>query len=381
MKELFIADRADVVVVDDQVENLHLLVSLLSPHHNVHPFVEGEAMLGYLASGKPADLILLDVVMPSIDGYELCRKLRAMPDMQDIPIVFLTALDSMDDEAHGLALGAVDYIFKPFSPPIVLARVANHVSLGRVLRLMVNQNDALDHRIAERTAQLAQRNLELQVALQQVAQVQDVTILAFSSLAEARDNETGRHLRRTQNYIRELALALRKNPLYAAALDDETIELLYKSAPLHDIGKVAIPDHILLKRGRLDPDEFKIMQGHAEHGRRVIAAAEANLDESNTFLHYAREIAYGHHEKWDGSGYPNGVCGTAIPLAARLMAVADVYDALTSRRVYKLAMSDQKAVEILVDGRGSHFDPAIIDAFLSIEGEFSAIAGRFGDAE
>ena len=381
MTEMLISDKADVLVVDDQVENLHLLVSLLSPHYNVHPFVEGQALLRYVAEGKPTDLILLDVVMPGLDGYELCRKLRAIPDLLDVPIVFLTALDSVDDEARGLALGAVDYISKPFSPPIVLARVASHVSLGRALRLIVNQNDMLDHRVAERTAQLAQRNLELQAALKQVATTQDVTIIAFSTLAEARDNETGRHLRRTQNYIRELALELRKNPLYSAALDDEKIELIFKSAPLHDIGKVAIPDNILLKAGRLDAGEYEIMKTHADQGRRAIEAAEANLDETNSFLQLAREIAYGHHEKWDGSGYPNQVAGEAIPLAARLMAVADVYDALISRRVYKASMTHEKAVSIIAEGRGTHFEPAIVDAFFRVERTFSEIASRYRDGE
>ena len=381
MKDLLIADKADVLVVDDQIENLEILISLLSPYYNVHPFVEGNALLRYVSAGRPTDLILLDVIMPEIDGYELCKKLREIRELADVPIVFLTALDSQNDEAHGLALGAVDYISKPFSPPIVLARVANHVSLGRALRLIVNQNDMLDHHVAERTAQLAQRNLELQAALKQVAITQDVTIVAFSSLAETRDNETGRHLRRTQNYIRELALALSRNKDYESVLGDEAIELIYKSAPLHDIGKVAIPDHILLKKGRLDADEFAIMKTHPEHGRRAIAAAEGNLEVSNSFLQLAREIAYGHHEKWDGSGYPNGISGVQIPLSARLMAIADVYDALISRRVYKTAMSHENAVAIIIDGRGSHFEPAIVDAFLSIQEKFVEIAEHFSDLE
>ncbi|MDD2742905.1 MAG: response regulator [Rhodocyclaceae bacterium] len=381
MKELLIADKADVLVVDDQVENLELLINLLSPHYNVHPFTDGHALLRYVAAGRPNDLVLLDVVMPDLDGHQLCRQLTLLPEMQDVPIVFLTGLDSLEDEAQGLAMGAVDYITKPFSPPIVLARVANHVTLGRAIRLIVNQNDLLDQRVAERTAQLAQRNMALQAALKQVAQTRDVTIMAFSSLAETRDNETGRHLRRTQNYIRELALALRLNAEYEAALSDETIELIYKSAPLHDIGKVAIPDHILLKNGRLEPEEFAIMKTHAEHGRRAIAMAEANLEESDSFLQLAREIAYGHHEKWDGSGYPNGISGVAIPLAARMMAVADVYDALISRRVYKSAMSHQVAVGIITEGRGSHFDPAIVDAFLTVHQRFLEISEAHRDAE
>lgn len=381
MKDLLIADKADVLVVDDQVENLEILINLLSPHYNVHPFADGNALMRYVSAGRPNDLVLLDVVMPDLDGYELCRRLTRMPEMLDVPIVFLTALDSTEDEAFGLAMGAVDYIAKPFSPPIVLARVANHVSLSRAIRLIVNQNDMLDQRVAERTAQLAQRNMALQVALKQVDRTRDVTIMAFSSLAEARDNETGRHLRRTQNYIRELALALRRNAVYEAALTDETIELIYKSAPLHDIGKVAIPDHILLKNGRLEPEEYEIMKTHAEHGRRAIAAAEANLEESDSFLQLAREIAYGHHEKWDGSGYPNGIAGVAIPLAARMMAVVDVYDALISRRVYKAAMAHEVAVGIIVDGRGSHFDPAMVDAFLMVQDRFVDIAEAYRDTE
>ncbi len=379
MKELFVADKADVLVADDQVENLQLLFSLLSPHFNVHPFPDGEALIRYVSAGRPTDLVLLDVVMPAPDGYEVCRRLRAMPEMEDVPIVFLTALDSTEDEKHGLAMGAIDYIAKPFSPPIVLARVRNHVRLGRLLRLIVCQNDFLDQRIEERTAELAKKNIALQAALDAVARTQDVTIVAFSSLAESRDNETGRHIRRTQHYVRELSLALRSNPDMAPLLTDEAIEMFFKSAPLHDIGKVAIPDNILLKPGRLESHEFEIMKTHANEGRKAIEVAEANLESDNSFLRHAREIAYAHHEKWDGSGYPLGIAGNNIPLSARLMAVADVYDALISWRVYKPAMPHQQAVEIIAQGRGSHFDPAIIDAFLEIHHRFAEIATRFLD--
>jgi putative two-component system response regulator len=223
-------------------------------------------------------------------------------------------------------------------------------------------------------AEVMRRMRELQV-------VQDVTIMAMASLAETRDNETGNHIRRTQNYVRALALKLREDPQFAPELDDSAIELLYKSAPLHDIGKVGIPDAILLKPGKLTAEEFTIMKTHTTLGRDAILAAEGLIDAPSTFLRLAREIAHYHQEKWDGSGYPEGLVGEAIPLSARLMAVADVYDALISRRVYKPPFPREKAVAIIREGRGQHFDPLIVDAFLEIEAEFAAIADRFADSE
>jgi PAS domain S-box-containing protein len=225
--------------------------------------------------------------------------------------------------------------------------------------------------------------LESEVArrMRQLALIQDVTIMAMASLAETRDNETGNHIRRTQNYVKALALELRRRGGPAGALDDTAIELLYKSAPLHDIGKVGIPDAILLKPGKLTPEEFEVMKTHTTLGRDAILAAEKLLDEPNSFLQFAREIAHYHQEKWDGSGYPEGLRGEQIPLSARLMAVADVYDALISRRVYKPAFPHEKAVAIIGEGRGTHFDPEIADAFLAIAGEFRDIARRYEDAE
>jgi putative two-component system response regulator len=377
MKELLVGDRADVLVLDDQTENLHLLVGLLAPEFTVHPFSDSAAMLRYLALGRPADLIMLDVVMPPPDGHEICRRLRAMPDLEDVPIIFITALDNPDDEARGLALGAVDYVGKPFSAPIVLTRVRNHVRLGRAVRLIRSQNDQLDQRVAERTAELARKNKLLQEAMQRIDQTQDATIVALSSLAEMRDPETGHHILRTQNYLRELAREVRRaNPRLAGELDDEAINLLYKSAPLHDIGKVAIPDHILLKPGKLEAAEFEVMKTHAEVGRNALEMAEATLEGASTFLSRAREIAYGHHERWDGSGYPQGLRGEAIPLSARLMAVADVYDALISKRVYKPGYTHAKAVEMICAERGRHFDPVVVDAFVAIQDRFAEISSQ-----
>lgn len=230
-----------------------------------------------------------------------------------------------------------------------------------------SKSDYLEQEVAKRT--------------REVMAIQDVTILAMASLAETRDNETGNHIRRTQHYVKALAEALKTHPRFASQLDDDTIALLFKSAPLHDIGKVGIPDHILLKPGRYEPAEFAIMKRHPALGLEAIKHAEQQLGTTVEFLKLAKEIAYGHHEKWDGSGYPQGLVGEAIPLSARLMALADVYDALISRRVYKEGMPHEQAAAIIAEGRGSHFDPDVVDAFLQIEQTFITIANRYRDSD
>lgn len=372
MRELLIADKADVLVVDDQPENLQLLVELLSAEYAVHPFLNGSSLLAYIDAERPVDLILLDVVMPEPDGLEVCRQLRTRKELDDVPIIFLTSLDSSSDEEAGLAAGAVDYITKPFSVPVVRSRVGHHVRLSRALRLIQDMNSYLDHRVDERTAELAQKNAELE-------RTQEATVHALSALLETRDTDTGHHIHRTQHYVRELAKAAREHPDFSMALDDATISVLFRSAALHDIGKVAIPDRILLKPGKLEPEEFEIMKTHSAHGRDAIANAEAMLGAPDSFLAHARNIAYSHHERWNGEGYPLGLRGERIPLSARLMAVADVYDALISSRAYKAGMSHARAVEILREGRGTHFDPRLIDAFLEIHELFDRIARSFGD--
>jgi putative two-component system response regulator len=323
--------------------------------------------LQIVQAGSPPDLILLDIMMPEMDGFEVMQRLKAMPAHRDIPVIFLTAKSTVEDEMRGLVVGAVDYITKPISPPIVLARVRNHLELKMARDFLRNENAYLEQEVARRTGQ--------------VAAIQDVTIRAMASLAETRDTDTGNHIRRTQEYVRLLAEKLQKHPRFAYFLSDDNIMLLYKSAPLHDIGKVGIPDRILLKPGKLTPEEMEIMKTHTTLGRDAIAAAEAELGVAVSFLGFAKEIAYSHQEKWDGSGYPEGLAGDAIPISARLMAVADVYDALISRRVYKPAMSHEKAVTIIAQGRGSHFDPDITDAFLSLAEEFHAVATRFIDSD
>ena len=225
--------------------------------------------------------------------------------------------------------------------------------------------------------------LELEVAkrTREVMAIQDVTILAMASLAETRDSDTGNHIRRTQFYVKALAERLRDHPRFARFLTDININMLFKSAPLHDIGKVGIPDRILLKPGRFEPHEFEIMKTHTTLGHDAIVHAESALGTHVDFLSFAKSIALSHQEKWDGSGYPHGLAGDDIPIPARLMAVADVYDALISRRVYKDGMPHEKAVQIMTEGRGTHFDADMFDAFFDIQEEFRAIAGRFVDSD
>jgi putative two-component system response regulator len=312
-------------------------------------------------------MILLDIMMPEMDGYEVCLQLKRHPKTMNIPVIFLTSRSEVEDEERGLELGAVDYITKPISPSIVLARVKTHLSLKAMDDFLRDQNHFLELEVAKR--------------LLEVTAVQDVTILAMASLAETRDSDTGNHLRRTQFYIKALAEKLRDHPRFSALLTTANIHAIFKSAPLHDIGKVGIPDYILLKPGRLEPHEFEIMKTHTTLGYNAILNAERALGTPVEFLSFAMSIALSHQEKWDGSGYPQGLAGDAIPVAARLMAVADVYDALICRRVYKGAKSHEGALEIMLEGRGTHFDADILDAFLEIQPEFKAIAQRFADAD
>ncbi len=355
-----------ILIVDDTPDNITLLNSVLKDLYNTKIAVNGEIALK-IASIKPQpDLILLDIMMPGMDGYEVCQRLKSDTETKDIPIIFLTAKIQVEYEEKGFDVGAVDYITKPISIPTLKARVSTHLFLKEAADQLKNQNQVLEIKVKERTK-------DLQIS-------QDISILAMATLAEIRDNETGNHIRRTQNYIRFLAQEIQKIAEYQDYLTDENIDLLYKSAPLHDIGKVGIPDSILLKPGKLDADEFHIMKKHAEYGENAIIEAETLLGNKETsYLFFAREIAGYHHEKWDGSGYPRGLSGEDIPLSARLMALADVYDALISRRVYKPAFSHEQAVEIILEGKGTHFDPNITSVFETVHESFRSIAKDFSD--
>ncbi len=358
---------ATVLVVDDTPDNLSLMGGLLRDHYHVKVANQGEKALKIAQGEQPPDLILLDIMMPGMDGYEVCRRLKANLHTRDIPVIFLTARADMEDERQGLALGAVDYITKPISPPILLARVATHLALKASADFLRDKSAYLEREVALRT-------LEVQA-------IQDVTIMAMTSLAETRDNETGNHIRRTQLYVKALAEHLRDHPRFAHVLTDRMVDLLYKSAPLHDIGKIGIPDAILLKPGKLTVEEFEIMKTHTTLGRNAIEEAERRLGMRVAFLSVSKEIAYSHQEKWDGSGYPEGLKGDAIPVSARLMAVADVYDALISKRVYKPAFPHEQACATIVKGRGTHFDPDMVDAFVAIAQDFLHISQRYPDPD
>jgi len=352
-----------VLIVDDEPANLFLLTHLLEPSYQVRAANTGESALRAAANEPTPDLVLLDVMMPGMDGYAVLERLRSDPATREIPVIFLTALAEIKDEERGLQLGAVDYITKPISPPILLARVRTHLELKKARDILANENSVLE-------AEVARRMVENDLT-------QIVSIRALAHLAETRDPETGSHILRTQGYVQQLATGLQQHPRFAATMTERYINLLTRSAPLHDIGKVGIPDHILLKPGKLTAEEWAIMQTHAKLGSDAIEQAERDIEMPLEFLSVAKEIAHWHHEKWDGSGYPDGLAGESIPVAARLMALADVFDALISVRVYKPAMSFDEARAIITEGRGRHFDPDAVDAFLDKFGEFVAIAERY----
>jgi putative two-component system response regulator len=364
--DLFLPIKPTILVVDDSSTNLSLLFGLLHESYTVRAANHGAKALA-LASQEEPDLILLDIMMPDISGYEVCRKLKANPHTQHIPVIFLTSKNEIENEEMGMALGAVDYITHPISPEILLSRLRAHLLDASHARTMRVNNEYLEFEVAKRTRDMAA--------------LQEVTILALASLAEVRDVETGNHLRRTQNYIRALARHLRNHPRFSSFLSNSVIDMLFKCAPLHDIGKVGIPDRILLKPGPFEPHEFEIMKTHPRLGyEALMQAQEANVA-SFEFIEIAKQIVYSHHEKWDGTGYPQGLAGDAIPIPARLMALADIYDALISRRVYKVGMNHEKACAVIAEGRGKHFDPDVVDAFLKRTDEFHDIAQRYADSD
>ncbi len=351
--------KPTVLVVDDTHDNILLLNELLREEYRVRIATDGVKALE-AAKYAPPDIILMDVGMPVMDGYEACRRLKEDKTLRDIPVIFLTAKSDEADEQKGFSLGAADYIAKPVSPVILAARMKTHLALKRSKDLLENQNRFLEEEVQRRT--------------KDISILQEASIMAMAALAETRDNETGEHLQRTKLYIKELAEYLKQTKKYEEVLSAQTIEMITLSAPLHDIGKVGIPDNILWKPGALSEEEYHIMKTHTTMGRDAILCVERLMGGADTFLGCAREIAYSHHEKWNGCGYPQGLSGEEIPLSARLMAVADAYDAITTRRVYKAAVEHSRAVEIIRIDSGSHFDPDIVDAFLARQDQFKTIS-------
>lgn len=351
--------QSKVLIVDDTPENIQVLMETLRSEFVIVAAKSGEKALRLALAEPRPDIILLDIMMPGLDGYTVCQRLKADARTRDIPVIFITALTDEEDEAKGLAMGAVDYITKPFRPGLVKARIENQLELKM-------HRDRLEDLVQMRT--------------QELALLQETTIETLATLAECRDADTGGHIKRTQHYVLALAEHIQHREPFAKVLDTGTIKLLYLSAPLHDVGKVGVPDAILLKPGKLTPEEFEEMKKHTVYGYTALSQAEEKLG-GNSFLHFAKEIAYGHHERYDGTGYPQGIAGEDIPLSARLMALADVYDALISRRVYKAPLPHSLAVRLIVAGRGKQFDPLLTNAFLEIQARFKQIALRFADFE
>ncbi|KAA6186222.1 two-component system response regulator [Thiohalocapsa marina] len=371
--------RHTILIVDDTPQNLTVLGELLQPLYRVRVANSGERALRVVANQPQPDLILLDVMMPGMDGHEVLRRLRADPATQNIPVIFITAMEGSENEEYGLKLGAVDYITKPINPAIVLARVKAQLELKDARDRLANENEWLEAEVARR--------------MQDNLLIQDLSIRALANLAEARDNETGQHILRTQTYVEILGRHLAEHPRFKQALAGQRLERIVKAAPLHDVGKVGIPDAILLKPGRLTPEEFAIMRTHAAIGAEAIERAmqisvsATNIDEADqvpdafAFLQVASEIARSHHEKWDGSGYPAGLSGDDIPVSGRLMALADVFDALMNKRIYKPAMGLEETTRIILEGRGTHFDPAVVDAFTACSEQFAEVAARHPDPD
>ena len=352
-----------ILIVDDEPATLMSIGKVLSTLYMVRVANSGGRALEVVVTDPQPDLILLDVMMPDMDGYSVLLRLKESPATCDIPVIFVTGMEAVTDEERGLELGAVDYITKPVTPSILLARVKGQLTLKLASDFLHDKNDYLQAEITRR--------------MEENQTIQNVSIRALAHLAETRDPETGDHLLRTQSYVQILAEHLQDHPRFSDILSDHFILLLARSAPLHDIGKVGIPDHILLKPGKLTDDEFEIMKSHAELGSRAIEQAIKDVERPVDFLTLAKEIAHWHHERWDGGGYPDGLAGEAIPVSARLMALADVFDALISQRVYKPAMPFNEAREIIANERDHHFDPDITDAFLTHFEGFVEIAQKY----
>lgn len=337
-------DKPTILVVDDIPDNIHTLSGVLSSDFKIKAATNGQKALQIAAGSPKPHLILLDIMMPEMDGYEVCEKLKSNPYTAEIPIIFVTAKAEVVDEEKGFMMGAVDYITKPISPPIVKARVKTHIALH-------NQNLDLAEQVKERTQQLEQSRLEI--------------IQRLGRAAEYKDNETGMHVVRMSHYSRILAEQL--------DVSKRWVELIFHASPMHDIGKIGIPDRVLRKPGKLDNEEWDVMQQHVQIGGDIIG------DSDSALLKLAQEIALYHHEKWDGSGYPHKLKGEDIPLSARIVAIADVFDALTSERPYKKAWPVEKAIGLIEEEAGKHFDPDLVPIFISKLDEMLEIRDSFKD--
>ena len=360
------SSKSSILIVDDVPENLTILSGILSPDYRILLAKDGKRALELAAKEPRPDIILLDVMMPEMDGYAVIRELKSRPETRDIPVIFVTAKGESVEETRGLEIGASDYLVKPVNPGIVKARIRTQLENKHAKDILHRDREYLDRLVREKT--------------EEVFTTQRVMMLGFSVLAETRDNETGGHIRRTEDYVRLLAEYAAEYFNEFSTVTESDIGLLVQSAPLHDIGKVGIPDAILNKPGKLEPEEFEIMKTHAAIGFEALKTAEGD-GKSTPALRYAKEICLTHHEKWDGTGYPRGLSGGDIPFSGRIMAIADVYDALISERVYKKPFSHSKSCSIIEEGAGSHFDPRLVEAFINLREKFRQTALQYSDSE
>lgn len=338
-------EREVILVVDDTPENIDILISALEDRYIVKATRSGEQALKLLQKDPKPDMVLLDIMMPGMDGYEVCRQMKSEPRTADIPVIFITALNDYEDEEKGLDLGAVDYITKPINPAITKMRIKTHLSLH-------NQNRELENKVEERTAELNETRLSI--------------IRQLGRAAEFKDNETGLHVIRMSHYTRLIAESL-------VGEANEWTDLMFQASPMHDVGKIGISDKIMLKPGKLEADEFNIMKQHPKFGAEIIGKHQSKL------LILAREIALTHHEKFDGSGYPNGLVGEEIPISGRISAVADVFDALMSKRPYKEPWPVDRTLEYMKENSGKHFDPVVVEHFFKVLPEILKISQEFAD--
>jgi putative two-component system response regulator len=368
-----------ILLVDDDPLSLELLRRALQPWFKVRIATRGESGVEQARMLPLPDLILLAIRLPDMHGYMICSMLKQDELTAAIPVLFLSSHDDPDDITYGREVGAVDFVTKPVATPDLIARVRTHLHLCGAGDQWRGQKMNLERLVGKRTRDLEARTAELEARTTELQLSQELAIVALGSITETRDNETGHHIHRTQAYVKTITERLASLQRYRLAVSEEQWTMIWRSAPLHDIGKVGIPDHILLKPGKLTHDEFDVMKRHPVIGRDALRVAETRIGSDKSFLGVAKEVAYAHHERWDGAGYPEGIEGESIPLSARIMALADVYDSMISRRVYKPAMSHATAVDQIRSGRGTHFDPSLVDCFLDTADQFNRIALRFSD--
>ncbi|MFK5894016.1 MAG: two-component system response regulator [Pseudomonadota bacterium] len=337
--------KATLLIVDDVPENIDVLRGILKQDYKLKIATDGEKALKIAQGKSQPDLILLDIMMPGMDGYEVCSQLKANYSTTDIPVIFVTAKGEIKDESHGFDLGAVDYITKPVSPALVLRRVNTHLNL-------YDQKRLLDEQVKEKTRVIEDTRLQI--------------IQRLGRAAEYKDNETGMHVMRMSHYSQALALAY--------GMGETEANLILNASPMHDIGKIGIADNILLKPGKLDNEEWNIMKKHPEIGAEIIGKHDDSI-----LLNLASEIALTHHEKYNGKGYPNGLKSEEIPIAGRIIAIADVYDALTTQRPYKKAWTNESALELIKKESGEHFDPDLVPIFMSIMPEILLLKEKYAE--